>query len=107
MEHIQTIFERTCNEDAQRRKLSVYTDKNGQSFFNGKQIGTNLSYCDIVAFYAGQDCYYRATIEEMYRYLNWLEGFRSVLYSESLIAECLNKINACKSRKQITKTTMK
>lgn len=102
MEHVQTIFTQICKEDCERRKMSVKTVRtnNGdESFFNGKPIGVNLTYNDITAFYAGQDCFYRMAIDEIINYRNWLEGLRAIQYADSYIAECRNKINSCKFKK--------
>lgn len=102
MEHIQIIFERICKEDVGRRKLSIetiYTKNGTESFFNGKSIGINLSYDDIVSFYSAQDCFYNSAISEMMNYRNWLEGRRAIQYADSYIAECRNKINSCKFKK--------
>lgn len=103
MEHIQTIFERICNEDVEQRKLSVRTvrSKNGyESFFNGKSIGVNLSYSDITAFYAGQEYFYRTAIGEMMSYRDWLCGIGRCTYADYYIAECRRKISDYKIRKR-------
>lgn len=102
MEHVQTIFTQICKEDCERRKMSVKTvrtDNGDESFFNGKSIGVNLTYNDITAFYAGQDCFYRMAIDEIINYRNWLEGIRLYRYADEYIAECRKGIGSYKQRK--------
>lgn len=95
MEHIQTILERVCKEDMESRNTPVVT-KGTTSYFQGKPIGENLTYEDVMAFRCGMIAFYRDALKEILNYKWWLEGANRKVNADYYIAECRKGIEAYK-----------